>query len=652
MQTRQDDPGGHGPQPPVDGRPEPPPRPTSNRQLVVCLDGTNNTLTAGMKDTNVLQLYEILRHQHDVGQGLYYDPGVGSASALPPTGVSGFVTEPLRRVAGLALGSGVYDNIGQAYLYLCREYGRLDPVDATSTLDEIYLFGFSRGAFTARAVAGMVNLFGLLRPEHDVLLPTLLRVYFSGEPNGAAPLRAATRGLQRLRVAMDPVPSDIAGAAPGHAKALTQVGRADVAAQIRANFTTAVGAGAVVHFVGVWDTVDSVGLPGLRKRITSSATITGKRFRHVRHALALDEHRRQFLPRPYVGTPEPGRPDVDPGQTLKQLWFRGVHTDIGGGRPIELTRMSSETMHWMVTEARSVGLRCPDVPVATDPLPEIIGDQLRAQPLWALTGMAVRDPRQAPAGTIDAAGDVLAPGAPVYDAGRFTPDPLEHPSAVQLTPAAPGAPATSPPASPWAAGKGPRVQAWLTPLLVAVVLAVVGWTAAGATVTPGPLHGDLGAALGQGARLSAKQVTTFPWPPSAAHELARQARADRPGHHASFGWAMVFALSFVLAAAVVLARLVARAFGRLTMWRSVGDPSPRWGPGAAGLGYPLLVLGALGQGAAVILAWKVGDSFLRAIFLGLATVSSAVALGGAVLVAWLVLRWLVREIVPGAARRA
>src|SRR6185295_16150166 len=78
------------------------------------------------------------------------------------------------RIAGLASGRGVYENIADAYRFLMHHWQGHE--------DRIFCFGFSRGAFTARCVVGMVNMFGVIRPEHDALLPTLIRIYFSQPP--------------------------------------------------------------------------------------------------------------------------------------------------------------------------------------------------------------------------------------------------------------------------------------------------------------------------------------------------------------------------------------------------------------------------------------------------------------------------------------
>ncbi len=118
------------------------------RKLIVCLDGTGNEI--GPNISNVLKLYRMI--ERGPGQLVYYDPGVGTIGQ--PNWWSQ-LKEKIRSVLGLVLGLGLDDNILDAYSWLCRNY---------APGDEIFLFGFSRGAYTARVLAGFTYLIGLLRP--------------------------------------------------------------------------------------------------------------------------------------------------------------------------------------------------------------------------------------------------------------------------------------------------------------------------------------------------------------------------------------------------------------------------------------------------------------------------------------------------------
>ena len=344
---------------------------TGTRQLIVCCDGTNNTLTAGQHDTNVLRLFGELQRttsepprEGSKPRVLYYDPGVGSPDDLPATGVVQMLSRKWDRIAGMASGQGVFENIAQAYQFLMREW---------RPGDEIWLFGFSRGAFTARSVSGMINLFGLLRPEHDVLLPTLLRVYFSSKDGAPRPVRMF-RSLGKT--------------VWGKASDRTRDG---IARQVRESFCSEAGRAAPVHFIGVWDTVESVGMPGFGLQISSDATVKGKRFRHVRHALSLDEHRRPFLPRLYLD----GNVDNPDGQSVQQVWFRGVHSDVGGGYPANEAGLADAALAWMVDEAIACGLGCrPFREWPPNEAKRVAHDPIHETPWWAVLGLVVRTTNQ------------------------------------------------------------------------------------------------------------------------------------------------------------------------------------------------------------------------------------------------------------------
>jgi len=222
------------------------------RQLVLLCDGTNNNLTGVASDTHVVALAELLRTDPDAERVVFYDPGVGNPGEVPGITAWDSARRFFERIDGLAFGRGVFDNIAEGYLFLMRHWRGAD--------DQIWLFGFSRGAFTARSIGGLVNRFGILEPHLQPLVPTLLHLYFSqATPQGDA------IGQQASRL-----------------------------------FAPAPQRRALIEFVGVWDTVQTVGLWPFSLRIQAKPTLKGKRFVHVRHALALDEHRAQFVPRGYA----------------------------------------------------------------------------------------------------------------------------------------------------------------------------------------------------------------------------------------------------------------------------------------------------------------------------------------------------------------
>ena len=132
-----------------------------SRNLVVCLDGTSNEPETDV--TNVARLFDMA--VKDDSQLVYYDPGVGTMGAR---GATTPVGRSLTRAAGLVIGFGVRDNIAEAYSWLMANY---------RAGDRIYLFGFSRGAYTALALAGMLRTVGLLSPGAENLVPYALKLY-------------------------------------------------------------------------------------------------------------------------------------------------------------------------------------------------------------------------------------------------------------------------------------------------------------------------------------------------------------------------------------------------------------------------------------------------------------------------------------------
>jgi uncharacterized protein (DUF2235 family) len=331
----------------------------TTRQLVVFCDGTNNHLTGGSRDTNVVKLCELLAAAQDGSQQVFYDPGVGNPGELPGATLVDAWNRFSERLAGLAFGRGVYENIAETYLFLMRHY---------RSGDELFIFGFSRGAFTARSVAGLVNQFGILPAHLESMVPTLIHVYFSDRRLAPQASRAITD--QTTRLFMPPGSRNVE-----------------------------------IQFVGVWDTVASVGMWPFSAQFTALPTVDGKRFRNVRQALALDEHRAQFRPRPYANAN--GHYSTINGHpaTLEQRWFSGAHGDIGGGYAPDQCGIANRTFAWLVSEAVGCGMRLvrDGAPLAaedavlaalahTGPQPRpVVHSELQSTCLWALTGMAVRD---------------------------------------------------------------------------------------------------------------------------------------------------------------------------------------------------------------------------------------------------------------------
>jgi uncharacterized protein (DUF2235 family) len=269
------------------------------RNLIVCFDGTNNQF--GAHDTNVVRLVQSLERS-DQQQIVYYDPGVGT---LPEPGLLTAMAKRISELFGLAFGVGLTAKIERAYAFLMHNW---------QPGDRVFLFGFSRGAYTARALAGLLHMFGLLAPSHENLLPYVMRLF---------------RGSRRV---------DDQDA---------QIWR--VSAQFRNTFARDAGVEHRrfrVHFVGVWDTVSSVGW--IWDPVKFRHTAANPSIVTVRHAVAVDERRSFFRQNLFAE-------DVR-GQDLLELWFPGVHSDVGGGYPEKDGGLWREPFTWMLDEAKKAGL--------------------------------------------------------------------------------------------------------------------------------------------------------------------------------------------------------------------------------------------------------------------------------------------------------
>lgn len=308
------------------------------RNLVLFFDGTGNLLGTD-EDTNVVKMLRLLKkrmpYKAAVEQIAFYDPGVGTNNNFPPAGVAARSRNKWQLLQGLALGQGAFENVAEGYEFLCREY---------QPGDRIWLFGFSRGAFTARAVGGMVNMYGLVYPSGLSIVRTLVRTYFADSTTD----------------------------------------RSNFAADVMEQFS--LGRAPLIHFTGVWDTVETIGLTG-GVAITNSSELEHKRFVHVRHALSLHETRDKYRPREY--TPPTFTKEEETFRSFKQRWFRGVHSDIGGSYAED--GLSNITLKWMVEEAEACGLEFASHQEVVGEPKQPMHDQVLDSPYWLLTGLNTRE---------------------------------------------------------------------------------------------------------------------------------------------------------------------------------------------------------------------------------------------------------------------
>lgn len=292
------------------------------KRLVVCCDGTWNTpdqVNGGQSaPTNVTKLALAVSSRDAAGveQRMFYQPGVG--------------TKRGERLCGGVFGLGLSRNVRDAYRFLVANF---EPGD------EIFFFGFSRGAFTARSAAGFVRNCGILRPEHSDRVGDAYRLYRSRD---AHPRDIEARLFRRSN-----------------------------------SYETR------IRFIGVWDTVGALGIPlsgprfinflnrGSQFHDTDLSTTVDSAYQ----ALAIDEKRQPFRPAVWNKQPSANAQDVE------QVWFAGVHCDVGGGYVDHA--LADVTLLWMIGKASAHGLAIDE-------------DALRAGPFAGQQGSGSGEPAPDP----------------------------------------------------------------------------------------------------------------------------------------------------------------------------------------------------------------------------------------------------------------
>lgn len=270
------------------------------KRIVICADGTWNVRDQVDKEsgkrrpTNVTKTARAIlpRAKDDADQVVFYHDGLGTRG-------------PMDKVTGGAFGSGIEDNLRNLYRSIIYNY---EPGD------DLYFFGFSRGAFTVRTLAGFMNLVGLVEKDDDYYVPEIYRCYERNKGPGTKEWQDAFHNVRGTR----PCPP--------------------------------------IKFIGVWDTVGALGAPGVIGKVASA--FNGNKYAYhdvglnehivnAYHALAIDERRKPFQPTLW------SRPDGWSGM-LEQVWFPGVHSNVGGGYKPD--GLANEALHWIISKAESVGL--------------------------------------------------------------------------------------------------------------------------------------------------------------------------------------------------------------------------------------------------------------------------------------------------------
>jgi uncharacterized protein (DUF2235 family) len=295
------------------------------KNIVLCADGTgNNDVKA--RGTNVFKLYEAIdRNGHKSNPALtpqvaFYDDGVGTSKFIP------------LRLLGGAVGWGFSRNVKDLYTELARAY---------ELGDKIFLFGFSRGAYTVRTLAGLIQCCGIL-DVHD----------FDDNELG----EAVENCWQEFRkIAFTRIENSDIRRAKTPTSMYSQENakpRLEQNTQTRISVYKDVG----IEFLGVWDTVSAIGAPTVELRrlvnaiypLTFSELTVGPGVRKACHAISIDDERLTFYP-------ELWNEQDGTDQRVLQVWFAGVHSNVGGG--YSKHGMSLVALDWMMAEAQAQGLR-------------------------------------------------------------------------------------------------------------------------------------------------------------------------------------------------------------------------------------------------------------------------------------------------------
>lgn len=289
-----------------------------SKNIILLSDGTGNS---NIKDrgTNVFKLYEAIDfnrlHDPQIEQVAFYDDGVGTEELKP------------LKILGGAFGWGLARNVRNLYERLVQVY---EPGD------KIYLFGFSRGAFTVRTLAGLITCKGILKADNyrnnDDLRTAVLQLY----EGYRAENKALLEGLYYVPIM-----------------------NLFYKAYRKEDFIFHGEESQRIEFIGVWDTVDAVGMPFDGLTDAWNTVIFRFKFREYKlnpnvkracHALSLDDERQSFHPRLWNESGE------DPkSKRIEQVWFPGVHANVGGGYPQQ--GLSLVALEWMIKRAKAAGLQ-------------------------------------------------------------------------------------------------------------------------------------------------------------------------------------------------------------------------------------------------------------------------------------------------------
>jgi uncharacterized protein (DUF2235 family) len=276
------------------------------KNIVLCCDGTANEFT--QNNTNVVKLYSTLEH-NPASQITYYHPGLGT---MEPAGALTTFSRRITKLLGMVVGYGLANDIRDAYVFLMQNFEKGDKV---------FLFGFSRGAYTVRAVASLLHMYGLILQGNEALVPYAIRMMTG--------ISRANENVARQQEAV--------------------ARYFELAREFKSTLS---GPDCAPWFVGVWDTVSSVGW--IENPLKLPYIANNPDIQIGRHAIAIDERRAFFRNHLWI---RPAHASAPYGpKDVKQVWFPGVHSDVGGGYSESESGLAKIALEWMLVEATAHGL--------------------------------------------------------------------------------------------------------------------------------------------------------------------------------------------------------------------------------------------------------------------------------------------------------
>ena len=334
------------------------------KRIAFCFDGTWNTIDSAYP-TNVARIAQSIARHDTAGnpQIIHYDEGVG--------------TTRTSQLTGGIFGHGLIDNITEAYHFLVLNY---EPGD------QIFVFGFSRGAFTARSFVGLLRNSGIMGRRSLANIREAVRLYISRDEN-SSPNSEAARQFRFENCPSICLPGDLEWRRAAHPEA-----KEVEASELQ------------VRYLGVWDTVGALGIPAhirffrfMNRRYKFHDTTLSSVVERARHAVSADERRRAFEPALWSNLDELNQ--TAGREIYEQQIFPGTHGGVGGGGPVR--GLSDGALDWVLRGARDQGLafdldlQSPVFQLQPDPRAQIFNETGKSDWSWKdrLTGVGLADRR-------------------------------------------------------------------------------------------------------------------------------------------------------------------------------------------------------------------------------------------------------------------